>query len=196
MKIETFLPVFPGFYNTIFEPDIDGELYSQNQEREDFLPELEYNDVEFKNKEYEEKVLQECCSLLETELSEFVTKINFQTIVSPKEYNFRNDSGNIEIELSEENINNIREYIYTHKEDYKNYLRRSYTSYDGFMSWYDNDFEGWKEYTDDFTDYSKDAHHLGSVLDFICKNKCIDSEYLYYTIDVNVSEFCEIITKN
>jgi len=193
-KIETFLPVFPGFYNTIFEANVEDELYSQNSDRDTSLPKLEWDDLEFEYDDYEQEVVEQCCAFMQGNLAEFVTEIRFQSITSPKEYNFKNDCGNIEVDLSEENIKAIRDYIYLHLEKYEKYLNSTYTSYDGFMSWYDNDFDSWKGYTDDFSDYSQKFHYLGSILEFICRMEDITEDRMYYSLEVYTSEYCEIRT--
>lgn len=189
--IETWLPVFPGFYSTIFEANIEDELYHQNSERDTNLPKIDYDDIDFQYKDYETEVVKQCCSFLENELGEFVTSIKFQNVVSPKEYNFANDSGNIEVGLTKKNIKSIRNYIYSHREQYEEWLKKKYTSYDGFLSWYDNNFDGWKQYTDDFTDFSQKSHYLGSVLEFICDEGQISDESMYYSIEVYPSEYCK-----
>ena len=45
MKVETFLPVFPGFYDTIFGANVEDELYWQNDCRDKDLPNVEYDDL-------------------------------------------------------------------------------------------------------------------------------------------------------
>lgn len=76
--IETGLPVFPGFYNTIFEANVEDELYSQNSDRDPSLPKLEWDDLEFDYDYYEREVVKQCCSFMQDSLAEFVTEIRFQ----------------------------------------------------------------------------------------------------------------------
>lgn len=194
-KIETWLPVFPGFYNTIFDcdNDLDTELSYQNEDRSKFLPKLEYDDLEFDNCGYQQDVLEQCCGYIEQELNvmNILTKIDFQHVSSPKEYNFRNDSGNIEVSLSHLNTIVLKNYIYDHKESYEKYLKKTYTSYDGFWSYYNNDFDSWIEYTKDFSDFSDNSHYLGSILQFICENENITEENIYYSIEVYASGYCQ-----
>ena len=42
MKIETYCPLFPGFYNTVFEPYEDDEIYSFNQENDKNLSYVDF----------------------------------------------------------------------------------------------------------------------------------------------------------
>lgn len=194
--IETFLPVFPGFYGTIFEADTESELYSQNQERDSSLPEIEYDDLDFDNKEYENEVVKQCTSFIEDQLKPMglVTAIRFQSINSPREYNFANDSGNIEIDLTNKNIKAIKDYLKANADAYAKYLKGTYTSCDGFWSHYGNSIEEWSDYTDGFKVWDNHAHHLGSVLQFICWNEDITDESMYESLEVYVGEYCKYRT--
>lgn len=196
ISIETWLPIFPGFYGTIFESDTEGELCSQNQERDLSLPEIEYDDLDFDNSAYETEVVKQCTSFIEDQLKPLglVTAIKFQGISSPKEYNFHNDSGNIEVDLTKANIKAIKAYIYAHRKEYEEYLVR-YKSCSGFISYYNHDFDSWKEYTDNFMNYSEKAHYLGSILEFICLNEGWDSEVMYDSLEVYVSNYCQDRTR-
>lgn len=107
-----------------------------------------------------------------------VFAIEFQQVRSPKEYNFKNDSADVEILP---NIDNIQSFIYKNKESFVKYLKSRYTSYDGFISFYENDFESWEQDTKKFTDFNIDNHRLGSILDFIYEQLEIDFENdVYY----------------
>jgi len=175
MKIETFLPVFPGFYGSIFDADSDIE---------DFLYEegAKWEQLEFDNEEYQNDVSEAACSELEYSLSDFVSSIKFQSLQSPKYYNFSNDSINCEIVLLKCDIKAIKDYVFKYSGEFKQYLKDRYTSRSGFMSFHSNNFEDWCEYTQTFTNYKDNAHYLGAVLEFICQNEEIDQEHLYYGI--------------
>ena len=110
------------------------------------------------------------------------------TISSPKEYNFYNDAGHVEIELTKENIENIKKFIDEHIGDFGEYLRDQYTSYDGFMSSYSNNLLDWI-ITESLLSH---PHKLGSVLNFICQVEGIDQETLYYDMEA----YLQIINYN
>ena len=178
MKIETYLPVFPGFYNTIFEPCEDGEIeYINDLRAEKGLKPIEFDAFEFDYQTYQNDVSESCCEVLEAELSDFIENIKFQALQSPKFYNYSNDSINCEIDVK---INKVMEYLKSHKSDWNDYLKDNYTSCSGFISSYDN-------YADS-PDWSEDAiisggHQLGAVLNFLCIEKDITQETLYYGIE-------------
>ena len=163
--IETWLPVFPGFYNTIFEPDETSEIDYINSERVNKgLCELEFDAIKFDYEQYENDIAESCCDYIESLLSDkFIKKLKFQKIRSPREYNFINDSVDIEITLTTENIKNIEKYLSDHLELFAKYI---YTSYDGFWSHYSNDVDSWLG-----EDCLYHTHQLGSILQFIIMNE-------------------------
>ena len=81
-KIETWLPVFPGFYETIFQADIDDELYSQNQDRDEHLPKIEWDDIDMDYKGYEAEVVEQCTAFIEEELTRFLNSVR-EAAVAP-----------------------------------------------------------------------------------------------------------------
>lgn len=177
--IKTYLPVFTGFYCTNFEPDEDNEINDINQNRKDKnLPEIGFDDCNFDYAEYRKEVSIAVTKYIEKELKDLnvLTSIRFEELISPKEYNFANDSINIEIELTEDNIKEIKKFLFDNLDEYKQYLIDNYTSYSGFVSFFPNTFEGWEELTKDFTDYNDKEHYLGSVLEFICQINEINTE--------------------
>ena len=98
--IETYLPLFPGFYNTIFEPYEANEIEYINTERKaKGLEPLEYNDFSFDYDGYYKDVAEKCCEYIENELKELglITELKYQCVSSPKYYNYSNDSIYIEI---------------------------------------------------------------------------------------------------
>lgn len=180
--IKTWLPVFPGFYDTIFQADETNEIYSINEALKELNKPIieDFNKFVFDYKEYKERVSKECCSYIENELKrlKIVNSITFEKLVSPKEYNFTNDAIYCIIELTNENKKNIIKYISENEKLFNEYLSKEYTSYDGFISSYPNYYFGWVELTKNFTDYSN-SHILGSILQFICDIEDINEENMY-----------------
>lgn len=198
--IKTFLPIFTGFYSTIFEPDgEDNEISDINSQRKaKNLPEIEFNDCNFNYDEYQKDISIAVTNYIEKELKDInvLSKINFEALSSPKEYNFSNDSINIEIELTKDNIEVIKKIISDNLDEYKQYLKDNYTSYDGFISFHPNTFKGWFEITKGFNDYSDKGHYLGSVLEFICYLNEIDTDSMYESINdvyLSCTNYSELI---
>ncbi len=160
--IPSFLPVFNGFYSTVFEPS------------EDFVIEnYDYSG-------YRKQVAIACVNQIEKQLTEYGingVSIKFDAINSPKEYNIYNDSIWVKYRLTSEAIKNINDYLLTNKEAFATYVKERYTSCSGFWSSYSNEVSVW------FNEYLKDkdklSHCFGAVLEFIFENERYTSFDLY-----------------
>lgn len=111
---ESFLPVFPGTYGTIFE-DID--LYQK-----DYVGEVLTNVVN----EY---------------ICELGIKATYQSFYSPKYYNFSNDSVNVVYEY--ESLDALKVWIHDNIKAVHQELKDRYTSCDGFISHHSTDVQDW-----------------------------------------------------
>jgi len=187
MKIKTFLPCFPGFYNTIYQFDDDDDLlYQINQNRKyNSLTEINFESLDIDYKQYELDIVTSFCDVIRENLKDYISNIEFERIISPKEYNFRNDSADVIIEPKPAAI---QSFIYANKDAFINYLKKNYTSYDGFISHFSNNFESWESDTDNFINYSIDGHRLGAILEFIASIINNDPYDLYYDVKENISE--------
>jgi hypothetical protein len=197
---KTFLPIFTGFYYTIFEPDNEDQEINEinNLRNEKGLEPITFDDCNFDYNIYFNEVSKECTDYIEKELKEHnvLNSIKFEALHSPKEYNFHNDSINIEVELSKDNIKIIKKYIFDNLDDYRTYLKENYTSCSGFISFFSNHLDGWQEITKDFNDFSEKMHLLGSVLNFICMIEEIDQNTMYDSIEthsVYASNYNELV---
>lgn len=160
MTISTFLPLFSGFYESIWDnQDFYGEDEYYN------LPDDKYFDDFVDWASYHERIAKEMCSALEGDLCEFVSSIEFERISSPKYYNFETDAIYCDITFDEALID---AYLAEHKDKFAEFLSERYTSRDGFVSFYTTDVDPWID------DYKTDSHMLGSVLEFICKEEGIE----------------------
>tara|TARA_Y100000310_G_C20334445_1_gene646804 strand:+ start:112 stop:693 length:582 start_codon:yes stop_codon:yes gene_type:complete len=185
MKTETYLPVFKGFYGSIFEPDETNEIDHINELRTDKgLSEIDFDDCEFNYESYYKDVSESLVNEVESELSEYVESIEFQKLQSPKYYNFENDSIHVIINPKSDAIIN---YIHDYKDEWKKYLLDNYKSCSGFISSYDCFPE-----SDDWNDYNiiNGRHQLGSALNFIAENEGINELDLWDWIVGNISLEC------
>jgi hypothetical protein len=167
ISIKSYLPVFSGFYNTFFEymnEEMDIEDYNE-ENKTDF----EYDDFEWDYADYHRRRSKECVYEIEKELKEFDIKIKFEDVVSPRYYNYSNDSINVEYTLTKNSFDKFIEYIKNDLEEFEEYLKERYTSYDGFASFYNTDVNTW------FNEYLKDEkkleHCFGAILEFYLTNE-------------------------
>lgn len=174
-KYETWCPMFPGFYNTVFEYDReDDDILEYNRENK---TNLSYDDFEWDYKDYYKRITKCFCNRLEKELSHYLKiKISFQDVHSPKEYNFANDSINICATVS---LPAIFKIINQHYENSRAYFIAHYTSCSGFISFHSNNVDDWlkKDYI-----LENPAHRIGGLLACICEI-LLDDDYLYYWCD-------------
>ena len=183
MKAKTFLPVFNGFYNTIFEFDYSGVEYQIKEDRQEKGLLSDFDDLKIDNEKYENDIVTSFCHVLKSELSDYIFDIELENIVNPKAYNFSNDSANVTIKYDAEKI---RDFIYSHKGSFELFLKSRYTSCDGFISHYSNDFETWEKETNNFNDLSINGHFLGAILEFIARIEKISEENIAMTVLENI----------
>lgn len=157
MKIETYCPLFPGFYNTYLEPNEENEIFSHNQE---YDTNLSYDDFEWDYKDYKERIASAFVQDFEHNFQEIMpVEIKYQSISSPAYYNFSNDSINIEVDLD---FPRFMEIVNENKENIRKYIHQQYTSRDGFNSFHSNDVEDWcdTEYVLEFI-----QHRVGALME-------------------------------
>lgn len=144
MNIETYLPVFPGFYKTIFESDDE--------------------DVDFHV--WKNDVAEECCAYVAKHLTRILKtpfEIVSQDVWSPREYNVHNDIMNCEITF--ESYEKITAYLKKEEVAFFDYLKDRFTSYDGFASNYPVDTQLF------INGIAEDQQIFHSCIDFILRDE-------------------------
>lgn len=165
-KIGTWLPQFSGFYNTIWEPDETREIEYVNERRKELgLEPITFDDCEFDYATYNLRVVKGIASIVGSALKKggYIKVMEFEQIVSPREYNFRNDSANVIVTLTQKNEKAIKQVLLTNEIKWAEWLENHYTSYSGFISSYPNTIEAYMDGCP-----LEDAHKLGMILQFIC----------------------------
>ncbi len=166
--LKTWLPIFPGFYNTSYDIfETEAEYILGDDFENQYIQELSYQHV-WDCLDYEQAqidISKECCESLQDILKEhgIECKIEFESLNSPREYNFANDSIDISIELDPKKL---LEYCTQNKAKFSEHLKTKYTSCSGFISSYSNQLSVWLD-----LETIQGAHHLGSVLEFFLRNE-------------------------
>lgn len=188
--IKTWLPVFPGFYNTCWEPDSKLAEHC----REEGHPDFKWWD-NFDNGAYMLECVKLCAEVLHNWLPKEsgVKAIRVENVVSPEEYNFENDAANIALDINPAQFTRwIRSYIKANSESWSAYLLARYKSRDGFMSFYPHEADEWEAMTQNFTlfDADKDAsnrmarvfpeHWAAAFLNFYYHNEREDAGFSLY----------------
>ena len=169
IKVQTWLPLFPGFYGTSYQyndDDMEYKLFSDPnavcQELKDIIENEIYDCIDYDD--YKIDVSKACCDFLDSGIREIpaiakiVKSIKFGSLVSPKEYNFANNSINCIMELD---FNALLTAFIKHPKS-KEYLKGTYTSCSGFMSHYPNNMPEWIENA-----FDDKGHTTGSMLQFL-----------------------------
>ena len=195
MKVQTFLPVFNGFYNTLFEDILDNavdnviEYYNEQNNTS-----LNYDDFDFDFTTIQNEICKDAVLKIEEKLNEIGINcsIIYENLISPREYNFSNDSINIEINFKK--FSQVFEILEQNYDSFSKYIKDNYTSRDGFISSYSNYSSDWME--DLREDAENETHKVGAVLDFILQeieeykdeDLYFDLCENYYEIDYTINE--------
>lgn len=202
-KIKSWLPLFTGYYETIFDNTSEDMKYVFTPEELDFIEENadEYTTAseialdmvdwgkceELKSKRIVNAVRD---FLIEEKIASDAV---YDSTFNPREYNFRTDSINVTYVFTEDNISEIQDIILGHWKEWKDHIKSRFTSRDGF-SFHSNDAndESW-EIRKVFED--KDEFKVGEILNFILKLRNYNSMDIYYHPEYdNITPMIDAIT--
>lgn len=172
-KIESYLPIFNGFYGTIFECDCEESSLPEGKDSDDY---------EFDYVDYNKRVAEACVEPIQKELKEFGITIEYQKLVSPKFYNYSNDIINVEYTLQNDSFKKIIDYCKENLEAFEQYLEENFKSRDGFSSFFEYDTKTWLYFYLLTPPIDKISTILGSTLEFILQNEEYNTESLYEAI--------------
>jgi len=196
-SVDTWLPVFSGFYGTCWEPyeriDWDSEVEYQQEQYPGLNLETS-EDFEIDHEGYKEAVGQAVTDYIGEELKSHIPsikKINFQQVVSPREYNFSNDVVNINVKIDAKEFSKwFNNYLKGCIEQFTTYLVDHYKSRSGFISFYPHTVAEWKADTKNWT--LLEGHYLGALLQFVCEQEGITEDSLYEYIEVYPESYLEL----
>lgn len=197
-KVNSYLPIFSGFYNTLWDCDTleDSEIEYINDERTaKGKTNIDSIEIDFDYKDYRNQVGKYLTEKIGETLKEngFISEITFDEIVSPKEYNFANDSIYVNYHLTDDNQKEIKKFLFKHFEDFEDYIKENYTSYDGFISFHSNKSIDWLI----DNNLLEDQHKLGAIFNFILDMNEVCEQDLYMDAEsfyLSVINFDECLT--
>ncbi len=203
MKIETFLPFFPGFYESVlYNPDMDYHLWRALVSDDDRLPRelfLEwsetsrshYAELKCRWADYQNDIAKAYCVIVEDYFNDSQVLhdgvlLDYSHIWSPKYYNFETDRLYCDLTI---NAPEAIRYLADHAEEFEKYLTERFKSRDGFISFMSYDPVDWMDASE------WDSRHPGHVLEFILLNEygqdTIDKFALEALEDVDYSTYCD-----
>ena len=166
--LKTWCPIFSGFYNTAWEfpdGDIEWQLFDNpngiDKDLLEFVKDKVYGCIDYRR--YEQDIAGAVVDYINEYAKEhfagIIKEIRFENVCNPKEYNFINDSIDIEIDCDVEKLIAL---LYKNEEGFTEFIKENYTSYDGFSSSYSNNHMEWlAKFEEDIT------HKLGMVLEYL-----------------------------
>ena len=132
---------FSGFYNSIHSSNIEYELdsdvftdHASGMINNDRLSELAYDAID-----WNELHLDYVREYVDNFNNKFDLNLKFESMTSPKEYNFSTDR--IFCEINKKELKQLVKQ--TSKENLAKMAKSMFTSRDGFISFYDNDYLNW-----------------------------------------------------
>ena len=158
MKFNIELPFFPGFYESDLETSdtsywaIKNELeYYHNEycsewgpgdeSDKDFYTQLTKDNLEFDYAEYEKDVRDAWVKSFRSRVPEFVLSVEDVEMTSPKYYNFETDRLWADVELRDDWMDAVREFMVENADWLRERIKDDWTSYDGFNSYMSNNFD-------------------------------------------------------
>lgn len=190
MKVATFLPLFSGFYHSIWSENIDFEeeqiIEAYNEENGTNLNWSDFN-WKYDYERYSKAIAEGIINYIKEEYPNLITGYEFEKLVQPKEYNFSTDSINISLEVDKAVLMAL---IAENREKLTEKIKEKYTSCSGFISWHSNKYEDWFE---DIVTEQDHEHKVGSIIGMICEDDFEESSIsewvqAYEYIDYEVAE--------
>lgn len=136
ITIETTVPLFDGFYNSVYEFEEERILEGTNLKYDELLIDYE-GYVNAIGKEYTAQI----CDLLKEH--EYISNYEYEKVVSPKYYNYSTDSIYCKIEFSMYNIAKIKNWLKENWKVFEKTIKEKFTSCSGFHSFYSNSADIW-----------------------------------------------------
>lgn len=198
MKVATYCPIFPGFYETMFSV----REYEEAEAVQYMLEEigvplstqacypLAHNgavcewDYKARDEEYSGEIV---AAVTRTGTLEHLGIIlEYEVIASPRYYNYVNDSLNVQAHIADFRVCKARMLRRVRKDwdEFSGYIRRMFKSRPGFIPGHSDDPDEWLDELKAWCDGEEyDATRFGVLLDFFLLQDKFDQEALYYSVD-------------
>lgn len=163
--LETVIPFFPGFYESELDSMIDREVESVMENEEKTYEEIE------DQLNYQTARLAISKAWVNAFNQETGFNLEFDSISSPKEYNFTTDRLFAKVSIDE--VEKAREICNKNSKQFQEFLDNNFKSYDGFISFYSNYADDWDKETEDL-----DHNEVMSYLAVACLVENDESDIL------------------
>lgn len=154
MKFNIQLPFFPGFYESDLK-NCDTAYWALKEELEYYQREYAYDnpeeqaiyaqltedDIDFDDDRYEEDVRNAWVEAFKWRTPDIVTEVSNVEMTSPRFYNFETDRLWADVELRDDWMDAVREFMVENADWLRERIKADWTSYDGFHSFMSNNFD-------------------------------------------------------
>lgn len=168
--METTIP-FAGFYESLHSAHIDHMIESSfSLDSGETIPSI----IQAVRDSINWKKLENTYALAYTELfaKSFHIKLTYKDKTSPREYNFETDRIFADISLDEVK----RLFNEVDKTTLRSLIRERFTSYDGFISFYDNNLDDWPENLADW-----DCNQVGTLVQAYAMDNEYSDDWEFYS---------------
>ena len=197
MTFNIQIPFFPGFYESdLMNSDTsywaikeELEYYQRDYceygpgepEEKPLYEQLTEDDLDFRYSDYEHDVAENFLEAWKYYAPEIVENAENPQIDSPRYYNFRNDELFADVELREDWQDVMRHFIAENYDWLQNRVHEDWTSYDGFMSFMDNDLDEWPAHLFD----EQDVRYISTMLAYMMyrENKEIRNDLVMIALE-------------
>lgn len=171
LEIKGQLPIFNGYYCTIFEPFPIIEDYIREEGISD--------DYDWDWENFNRDSGEVLCEIIQEEIASRLgieLEVKYEGTDSPRFYNYRNDIIDAIFTINEDEFNKFFDMLNEWKDEFQDYLLSNYTSCDGYISGYSNRLKDW---------LNKDklianGDMFSSVLNFMLLEEGSDTYDVYY----------------
>jgi len=183
-KLSMSLPFFPGFYESwLFNSDteyraIQNELDYYREEK----PGVTEDNLDFDYESYKRDAIENFIEAWKSLApADIIEAVEFDELDSPRYYNFRTDYLYCTVTFKEGWQGVMRKFMDENKESLRERIRKDWSSYDGFISFMDNDIEAWPVHLFD----DPDERYVGSMIRYMmeAENDDIRDKIIYETMD-------------
>ncbi|TXG81894.1 MAG: hypothetical protein E6R13_05735 [Spirochaetes bacterium] len=175
VKTEISLPFFGGFYETILSGCLDYYIESEIDYQETECDRVvKWDDFTYDWSKVKNALASAYVDAFNEEMQDddIISNVEFDCVISPREYNFTTDSLFVKCEINERELLG---YCNNNLVAFEQYLIDNFKSREGFISFYSHDVEDWL-----VEDYVKDKNqeiYYSYLIDFYVTNSIEDIDY-------------------
>ena len=174
MNIE--LKFFDGFVESYYDSLIDSAIeYDMDYLRHDEGIEVDWDDFDVDYEGFKNRICEIFCDKWHEHAPSIVKAVKSFTLDSPREYNFRTDKVYADVELQGDWKEQMLFFMDAHKDALEKKINEDWSSSDGFWSFIDHTFAGFREHIED-EDEDYVGIMIGYMMEFMESNKFDDNE--------------------